>query len=74
MRHYLRRHGIRVTRPRTRREHRPGPLDRRLSRQRHNSAPWMHRLKQFRRLATRDEKRAVHYLAMCYVATIILWW
>jgi transposase len=73
MRQYLRRHGIRVTMPRTRRAHRTGPLDRRLSRQRHHIARWMHRLKQFRRMATRDAKRAVTYLAMWYLATIILW-
>jgi transposase len=73
MRRYRRRHGIRVTIPRQRRAHRPGPLDRRRSRQRHNTERWMNRLKQFRRMATRDEKRAANYLAMWYLATIIPW-
>jgi transposase len=33
----------------------------------------INRLKQFRRIATRDEKRAANYLAMLYLATIRLW-
>jgi transposase len=31
------------------------------------------RLKQFRRVATRYEKRAVNYLAMLTIAAIALW-
>ncbi|MBW4691210.1 MAG: IS5/IS1182 family transposase, partial [Lyngbya sp. HA4199-MV5] len=31
------------------------------------------RLKQFRRIATRYEKRAVNYLAMLTIASILLW-
>jgi transposase len=31
------------------------------------------RLKQFRRIATRYEKRAQNYLAMLHVAAIMLW-
>ena len=73
LRQYLRRHGIRLTMPRKRGEHRTGPLDRRLYRQRHNIERLINRLNQFRRIATRDEKRAAHYLAMLYLATIILW-
>ncbi len=33
----------------------------------------MNRLKQFRRVATRYEKRAVNYLAMVTIAAILLW-
>jgi transposase len=33
----------------------------------------VNRLKQFRRVATRYEKRAVNYLAMLTVAAIVLW-
>jgi transposase len=33
----------------------------------------VNRLKQFRRVATRYEKRAVNYLAMLTVAAILLW-
>ena len=31
------------------------------------------RLKQFHRVATRYEKRAVHYLAVLMLASILLW-
>jgi transposase len=73
IRQYLRRHGIRLTIPRKRGEHRTGPFDRRLYRQRNKIERLINRLKQFRRIATRYEKRAVNYLAMLYLATIILW-
>jgi transposase len=33
----------------------------------------VNRLKQFRRVATRYEKRTVNYLAMLTVAAIVLW-
>jgi transposase len=33
----------------------------------------VNRLKQFRRVATRYEKRAVNYLAMLTIAAITLW-
>jgi transposase len=33
----------------------------------------VNRLKQFRRIATRYEKRAVNYLAMLTIAAILLW-
>lgn len=73
IRRYLRRHGIRLTIPRKRGEHRTGPFDRRLYRQRNRIERLINRLKQFRRIATRYEKRAANYLAMLYLATIILW-
>jgi transposase len=73
IRRYLRRHGIRLTIPRKRGEHRTGPFDRRLYRQRNKIERLINRLKQFRRIATRYEKRAANYLVMLYLATIILW-
>ena len=33
----------------------------------------VNRLKQFRRVATRYEKRAAHYLAMLTLASVLLW-
>jgi transposase len=33
----------------------------------------VNRLKQFRRIATRYEKRAVNYLAMITIGMILLW-
>ena len=73
IRQYLRRHGIRRTIPRTHGEQRTGPFDRRRYRQRNKIERLINRLKQFRRIATRDEKRAANYLAMVYLATIIPW-
>jgi transposase len=73
IRQYLRRHGIRLTIPRKRGEQRTGPFDRRLYRQRNKIERLINRLKQFRRIATRYEKRAANYLAMLCLATTILW-
>jgi transposase len=73
IRQYLRRHSIRLTIPRKRGEHRTGPFDRRLYRQRNKIERLINRLKQSRRIATRYEKRAANYLAMLCLATIILW-
>jgi transposase len=73
IRQYLRRHGIRLTIPRKRCEHRTGPFDRLLSRQRHKIERLINRLQPFRRIATRDEKRAANYQAMLCLAAIILW-
>jgi transposase len=33
----------------------------------------INRLKQFRRIATRYEKRAVNFLAMVTIASILIW-
>jgi transposase len=73
IRRYRRRHGIRLTIPRNHGEQRTGPFDRHLSRQRHKIERLMNRLKQCRRMATRDEKRAATYQAMLCLAAIILW-
>jgi transposase len=73
IRQYLRRHGIRVTIPRKSNEHRTGPFDRTSYRQRNKIERLINRYKQFRRIATRDEKRAANYQAMWLLATIVLW-
>jgi transposase len=73
IRRYLRSHGIRLTIPRKRGEHRTGPFDRRLYRQRNQIERVINRLKQFRRMATRYEKRAANYQTRRYWAAIILW-
>ncbi len=73
IRPYVRRRGIRVTSPRKSNEHRTGPFDRIRDRQRNTIERLMNRYKQFRRIATRDEKRAANYQAMWHIATIILW-
>ena len=72
-RHYLRRRGIRVTIPRKKNEHRTGPFDRELYRQRNQVERLINRLKQFRRVATRYDKQATSFAAMLTIAMIFLW-
>jgi len=71
IRQYARQHGIRITIPRKRNECRTGPCDRALYRLRNRIERLIKRCKQFRRLATRDEKRAVYYQAMWLIAATI---
>jgi transposase len=73
IRQYARHHGIRMTIPRKRNEHRTGPFDRAIYRLRSRIERLINRCKQFRRLATRYEKHAVHYKAMWLIAATILW-
>jgi transposase len=70
---FLRRRGIRVTIPHKRNEHRTGPFDRATYRLRYRVECFINRLKQFRRVATRYEKRAENYLAMVMLAAILEW-
>lgn len=73
IRHYLRKHGVRITIPRRRNENRSGPFDQDLYRTRNRVERLINRLKQFRRLATRYDKRAENYRAMWLIAATILW-
>ena len=73
MRQYARPHGIRITSPRQRTEGRTGPFNRVRYRLRNRLERLMNRGKPCRRLATRDEKRAVNYPAMWLIAATILW-
>ena len=73
IRRYLRRLGIRVTIPRKSNEHRGGPFDRAIYRTRYRIERLINRLKQFRRVATRYEKRAENYQAMLTIAAIKVW-
>lgn len=73
IRTWLRRHGIRQTIPRKRNECRRGPFHRALYRGRNQVERLINRLEQFRRVATRYEKRAANYLAMVTLAAIMLW-
>ena len=56
-----------------RNENRSGLFDRNLYRSRNRIEPLFNRLKQFRRLATRYDKRAENYRAMWLIAATILW-
>ncbi len=73
IRRSLARRGIRATIPRRKDEMRPGPFNRKAYRQRNLVERCINRLKQFRRVATRYEKRAVNYIAMITIAAIMLW-
>ncbi|GAC1443411.1 MAG: hypothetical protein NVSMB52_01790 [Chloroflexota bacterium] len=72
IRRYLRRRGIGVVIARQKRERRTR-FDKAAYRKRNVVERLIGRLKQFRRVATRYEKRAVNYLAMLTVAAIVLW-
>jgi transposase len=69
----LRRRGIRATIPRKANERHRGRFDREAYRQRNRIERLINRLKQFRRVATRYEKRGAAYRAMVVIACILLW-
>ena len=73
IRQYLRRHGMRMTIRRKQHEHRTGPCDRLIYRQRERVERLINRLKHNRRLATRDEKCTANYRAMWLIAATLLW-
>jgi transposase len=68
----LRRRGIRVTIPHKSNERRSGPFDKAAYRLRNQVERFFNRLKHFRRIATRYEKRAENYRAMIILAAITL--
>ena len=65
--------GIGYTIARRRDETRTEPLNRALYKERNCIERLIGRLKQFRRVATRYEKRAVNFLAMVTLAALMLW-
>jgi transposase len=77
VRRLLARRHIRAVIPR-RRDQRPtdgryAPFDRAVYRERNRVERLINRMKQHRRVATRYEKRARHYLAMLTIAAVLLW-
>jgi len=70
---YLRKHHIAVTIPHKDNEHHKGVFDKTLYRTRNRVERLFARLKQFRRVATRYEKRGVNFAAMVTIASIFLW-
>ena len=73
VRRYCRRRRIGPIIP-TRKDQRRNPhFDRAAYRERNRVERLINRLKQFRRVATRYEKRACNYLAMVTIAAILLW-
>jgi transposase len=73
VRRYLRRRGIGAIIPTRRDQPRNPHFDRAAYRERNRVERLINRLKQFRRVATRYEKRAANYLAMVTIAAILLW-
>jgi len=73
LRRYLRRRGIKAVIPTKKNERRSPHFDKAAYRERNVVERTINRLKQFRRIATRYEKRAVSYLAMLTLAAIVLW-
>src|SRR3712207_6305030 len=70
-RRYLRRRGIRYTIPRRKNEQQTGPFNRAIYRERNCVERLINRLKQFRRLATRYEKRGTSYHGMWIIAATL---
>jgi transposase len=70
---FLRRRGFRSTIAKRSNMSRKGPFDKAIYRERNRVERLFNRFKQFRRLATRYEKRSVNYLAMGQVTAILMW-
>ena len=73
IRRALRKRGIVPVIPTKDNEPRQPGFDREAYRQRNIVERLINRLKNFRRIATRYEKRACNYLAMIHIAAILLW-
>jgi transposase len=69
----LRKRGITPVIPTKANERRQPNFDREAYRQRNIVERMINRLKNFRRIATRYEKRAANYLAMITIGAILLW-
>jgi transposase len=67
------RRGIGVTIPHKANERRRGRFNKQLYRLRAKVEQLINRLKQFRRIATRYEKRGANYLGMVTIGAILLW-
>ena len=72
-RKYLNRRGIQATIARRSNEKRRGSFNKGIYRQRNKVERMFGRIKEFRRIATRYEKRASNYAAMITIAAIFLW-
>jgi len=70
---FLRKHHIAVTIPHKENEHHKGVFDKAMYRMRNRVERLFARLKQFRRIATRYEKRGENFAAMITIAAIFLW-
>jgi transposase len=73
VRRYRRRRGIGAVIPRKRDERQVGRLDRAAYRERNRVERLINRLKEYRRIATRYEKRAANDAAMLTLGCILVW-
>jgi transposase len=73
VRRYLWGRGIRAVIPTKADQERLPTFDRAAYRERNTVERLINRLKQFRRVATRYEKRATNYQAMVTIAAVLLW-
>ncbi len=73
VRRYCQQHGIAATIPTRRNQCKRPRFSRALYRERNQVERLFTRFKQFRRVATRYEKRGVNYLAMVILAAITMW-
>lgn len=73
IRRTLRRQGTTPVIPKRKNAKRKPRFNRGLDRERNRIERLINRLKQFRRIATRYEKRAENYLAMLTIAAILIW-
>jgi len=71
-RSYLRQRNIRCTIPHRANEHHKGTFNKQIYHKRNIVERLINRLKQFRRIATRYEKRAANFSAMITLASIFL--
>lgn len=71
MRRWLRQHHVRGTIPRKADERRRGPFDKQWYKLRAQVEQLINRLTQFRRIATRYEKRGDNYLGMVTLGAIL---
>jgi transposase len=72
-REYLCRRGIGIVIPRKSNEKHRGKFNKAAYKQRNQVERLRNRLKQFRRVATRYEKRAENYKGMVTLAAILIW-
>lgn len=73
LKRYLRRRGINFTISRRKDDRKNGPFDKQIYRERNRVERLINRLKGYRRIATRYEKRAHNYLALLTIASILIW-
>ena len=73
VRRRLRQRHIRAVIPNKSNQRRQPDFDRAAYRRRHLIERLINRLKQFRRIATRYEKRAANYLAMVHIGMLLQW-